>query len=151
MLLEAAAFLALAPSAWAAAPVAAVSTATARAEVAVSSAATVASLYPVDRLRDPFTRVGAGKTATRPFSLEDFSIHKLSLRGIMTDELSEFALFVDSEAGASFLLRKGRLYDPKRKPIPGIGGHIATKTKTVTLTAPGGDAQAFRLGEAEKE
>lgn len=130
---------------------AAVSTAAASSEVQASTTVTVASIYTVDRLRDPFLRWGASKGPARPFSLEDFSIHKLSLRGLMKDAASDFALFVDNEAAVSFLLRRGRLYDLKNKPVPGVGGSINIKEKMATLTAPEGDVQVFRLGEEEKE
>ncbi|MBI5239612.1 MAG: hypothetical protein HY926_04005, partial [Elusimicrobia bacterium] len=123
----------------------------AAAEVKVSTMPTVDSIYTAARLRDPFARWGAGRASSKPFSLEDFSIHKLSLRGIMRDPGSDFALFVDNESGAGFLLRKGKLYDPKKKPVPGIAGAINFKTKVVTLTAPEGDVQVFQLGEAEQE
>ena len=121
------------------------------AEVAVSTVPTVDSIYTASRLRDPFARWGAGRASSKPFTLEDFSIHKLALRGIMRDAGSDFALFSDNESGASFLLRKGKLYDPKKKPVPGIAGTINMKSRTVTLTAPEGDVQIFRLGEAEEE
>jgi hypothetical protein len=131
-------------------PAAAAPAAAPAAEVKVSTVPTVDSIYTAGRLRDPFARWGAGRSASKPFSLEDFSIHKLSLRGIMRDAGSDFALFADSESGAGFLLRKGKLYDPKKKAVPGIAGAINFKTKTVTLTAPDGDVQVFRLGEAEE-
>lgn len=121
------------------------------AEVAASTAATVGGIYTADRLRDPFSRRSAGKGSARVFRMEDFSIHKLSLRGIMKDHASDFALLVDTEYDVSFMLRKGRLYDGKNKPISGIGGTINMNQKMVTLTAPEGDVQVFRLGEEEKE
>lgn len=146
--------LALAPvqSSRAAVPVAA-STATApvQAEVEASTTATVGSIYTVDRMRDPFAKGGTSKVSSRPFSIDDFSIHKLSLRGIMKDPASDFALFSDNEFQQSFLLRKGKLYDDKNKPVPSVGGSIDVKAKMVTLTAAEGDVQVFRLGEEEKE
>ncbi|MCX5794299.1 MAG: hypothetical protein NTY77_02230 [Elusimicrobia bacterium] len=123
----------------------------ARPEVAASSAATVGGIYTVERLRDPFARWGASRGSARAFSLQDFSIHKLYLRGIMRDAGTDFALFVDNDAGTGFLLRQGRLYDPKQKPIPGVGGTVNLRRRMVTLTAPEGDAQAFQLGEEEKD
>jgi hypothetical protein len=121
------------------------------AEVQASTVPAVDSIYTAARLRDPFAHWGAGRAASKPFSLEDFSIHKLSLRGIMKDAESDFALLTDSESGAGLILRKGRLHDPKKKAVPGISGKINFKTKTVTLTAPDGDVQIFRLGEEEQE
>lgn len=121
------------------------------AEVRTATATSVSSIYTVDRLRDPFTRWGAGRGVTHRFSMEDFTIKKLSLRGIMTDASSEFALFVDNEAGVSFLLRKGRLYDPKRKEVPGVKGYIQIKQKKVTLESPEDGVVPFHLGEEEQE
>jgi hypothetical protein len=122
-----------------------------RVEANVSTSPTVASIYTADHLRDPFARWGASRGPARPFSIEDFSIHKLFLRGIMRDSGADFALLVDNEAGVGFLLRKGRLYDPKKKAVPGVAGTINFKNKVVTLTAPEGDVQVFRLGEEEKD
>lgn len=132
-------------------PAVAASTAAARVEVKTSAAPTIGSIYTVERMRDPFARWGASRGTARSFSLQDFSIHKLSLRGIMRDAGTDFALFVDNDAGAALLLRRGRLYDPKKKAVPGIGGTIDFKKKVVTLTAPEGDVQVFRLGEEEKD
>jgi hypothetical protein len=116
---------------------------------AAESEVTVESLYPVDHLRDPFVHLGAGRGRARAFSLQDFSIHKLSLRGVMHDAGTDFALFVDNDAGWGFLLRKGRLYDPKKKVVPGVSGFI--KGKNVTLTTPDGDVQVFQLGKEEED
>ena len=119
--------------------------------VSASTAATVAGLYDVERMRDPFARWGAGHGGARSFSLENFSIHKLSLRGVMKDAASQFALFADQETGASFLLRQGRLYDERGKIVPGVGGVLNVKRKTATLTSTDGDAQVFHLGTDERE
>ena len=132
-------------------PAGGASTAPVHTEVNASTAATVGSIYTAERLRDPFARWGASHGHARAFSLQDFSIHKLSLRGILRDAGTDFALFVDNEAGWSLLLRKGRLYDPKKKAIPGVAGAIEFKSKTVTLTALDGDVQVFRMGEEDKD
>ena len=125
--------------------------AAAGAAVDLSTTPMVAGIYTAERLRDPFARWGASRGPARSFSLEDFSIHKLFLRGIMRDSGTDFVLFADNEAGVGFLLRKGRLYDPKKKDVPGVAGTINFKNKVVTLTAPEGDVQVFRLGEEEKD
>lgn len=135
----------LAVRAWAAGSMAAAPASS----VQVSSAATISSLYGVDRLRDPFGRWGSQRGESRPFSLAAFSIHKLSLRAVMKDASSEFALFAEEETGASFLLRQGRLYDEKGKAVPGISGSMNIKTKSAALTAADGDVQVFRLGSEE--
>ena len=130
-------------------PVGAASTAPVHADLDAAPAADVGSIYTVDRQRDPFTRWGGGHGRARAFSPQDFSIHKLSLRGILRGSGTNFALFVDNDAGWGFLLRKGRLYDPKKKAVPGVAGVI--KGKTVTLIAPEGDVQVFQVGKAEQD
>ncbi|MDD5656334.1 MAG: hypothetical protein PHF00_03665 [Elusimicrobia bacterium] len=115
------------------------------------STATVSGIYTAERLRDPFARWGAGRGGGKAFTLEDFSIHKLTLTGMLKDPAADFAIFSDADSGLRFILRKGRLYDSKNKPVPGIGGTVNMKEKMATLTAPEGDVQVFRLGEEEKE
>lgn len=110
------------------------------------------TIYPVERLRDPFTAASAGGTNTgRPFSFDDFNIHNLSLRGIMKDSTADYALFSDSEFGVSFILRKGKLYDGKGKPVPGVMGKLKVREKSAQLETPEHDVQIFRLGDEEKE
>src|SRR5437870_4411911 len=60
-------------------------------------APSVATIYTGDKLRDPFMKTN-GSTAVmgKPFSLEDFNIHNLALRGLMRDGRAEYALFLDS-------------------------------------------------------
>jgi hypothetical protein len=123
----------------------------ARLEVKASTMPTVGKIYTADKVRDPFARWGAGHGPTRPFTMEDFSIHKLSLRGIMKDAVSEFALLMDNDAGMAFILRKGRLYNSKKKLVSSVVGTMDIKKKMVTLTTPDGDVQVFRLGEEEKD
>jgi hypothetical protein len=145
------ALLSIAPAAgWAVAPAAAPISTAAVGGISESTA-TISGIYTAERLRDPFARWGAGRSTSKPFTMEDFSIHKLSLRGILKDPSADYALFYDTESGFRFLLRKGKLYDPRNKPLPGIGGSINMKEKMATLTAPEGDVQVFRLGDEEKE
>lgn len=132
---------------------------------AVSSAAlaastmTVSSIYTGDRVRDPFTpasgggarRGGPATDADKiPDANEPPDIHALSLRGIMKDRGSDYALF-GSETGESFLLRGGRLYNGRGKPVPGITGRIRPKQKSVELVTPEKDVQVYRLGETEEK
>jgi hypothetical protein len=125
------------------------STAPVHADVGIAPAADIGSIYTAEHQRDPFARWGSGHGRARAFSPQDFSIHKLSLRGILRGAGTNFALFVDNDAGWGFLLRKGRLYDPKKKALPGVAGFI--KGKTVTLTAPEGDVQVFQVGQEEQD
>ena len=61
-----------------------------------------------------------------------------------------YALFA-SESGGTYMLRAGRLYNDRNKPIPGITGRIKLKQKTVELITAEKDVQVFRLGEDEKD
>jgi hypothetical protein len=121
------------------------------------STMTVASLYTGDRVRDPFVASsGSGVAKRRPAQdleggePEVVDIHGFSLRGILKDADTDFALFA-AEGGGTFLLRGGRLYDARNKPVPGITGRIKLKQKTVELVTADKDVQVFRLGEDEKK
>lgn len=119
------------------------------------STQTVSSIYTGDRVRDPFLPAAMG--SSRPRRAEDakaegpevVDIHGLSLRGIMKDAKIDYALF-SSENGGTYLLRGGRLYNERNKPVPGITGAIRPKQKTVELVTADKDVQIFRLGEDEK-
>ena len=133
--------------------------------VASSSMTTlsVSSIYTADHSRDPFIRpVGASQSAAasaaaaaaaggEPPEAPEFSIHALNLRAIMKDSTADFALFSDSNSGGTFIFRKGRLYDPKNKPVEGVKGSIKIRQKTVTLQTEDEDVQIFRLGEDKEE
>ncbi|MBI4061447.1 MAG: hypothetical protein HY403_08465 [Elusimicrobia bacterium] len=120
------------------------------------STQTVSSLYTGDRVRDPFLAAAMGASSSR--RVEDakagvpevVDIHGMTLRGIMKDRKVDYALFT-AEGGGTYLLRGGRLYNERNKPVPGITGGIRMKQKTVELIAPDKDVQVFRLGEDEKE
>ncbi|MDP3542088.1 MAG: hypothetical protein Q8T11_06410 [Elusimicrobiota bacterium] len=136
-------------------------TATSSAAVTASAAVgvttqTVSTIYTGDRVRDPFlpAAMGGGSARRRDDAKtegpEVVDIHAMSLRGIMKDDKIDYALFT-SETGSSYLLRGGRLYDERQKPVPGIRGAIKIKQKTVELITPDKDVQVFRLGEDEKD
>ncbi|MDX6770448.1 MAG: hypothetical protein SF051_13010 [Elusimicrobiota bacterium] len=142
----------LAPAAHAAAP--AVSTA---APAAVSATThTVASLYTGDRGRDPFLPASSGGRAPARVDLDapqgppTADIHALTLRGILKDRSADFAIFA-AESGETFMLRAGRLYNERNKPVPGITGRINLKQKRVELMTADKDVQTFVIGETNKE
>lgn len=130
------------------------------AEVKTSTAAAstlpeVSSIYTVEKLRDPFLKGGASggalvSVAAKEFTVEDFNIHNLFLKGIMKDADADYALLVDREFGISFILRKGRIYDLKNKPVPGVSGTIDIKAKRVNVMTADKDVQVLRLGEKEE-
>lgn len=141
-------------------PIAAVAASTASAHAPIgTSTATVGSLYTGDRVRDPFLPAamgggGARRAASSSAKVDEgpevVDIHGMQLRGIMKDSKVDYALF-SSEAGGTYLLRAGRLYNERNKPVPGFTGTIKLKQKTVELVAPDKDVQVFRLGEDEKD
>lgn len=114
---------------------------------------TISSIYTAERLRDPFQPGGTGASAAaeKSFTIDDFNVHNLVLRGTMKDGASDYALLSDREFGVAFILRNGKLYDSKRKAVQGVTGRIHLKEKTVELTGPDGDVQVLRLGEEEEE
>ncbi len=115
-------------------------------------AVSVQSIYNAERLRDPFRSLTAGTLAAgHKFNLEDFSIHNLTLRGIMGDRRSGFAVFTDNTYGYTLMLRRGRLYAPGGKPVPGVGGRLDLRRKRASLQTREGDVQIFRLGERETD
>lgn len=129
--------------------------AAAKPEVKASTpAATVASIYTADRIRDPFIAGGlggGGGASAKPFTHEDFNIHNLQLKGIMKDGADNYAMLNDQEFGVSFVLRRGKLYDMKNKPIANVKGTISAKERTVRLEGPEGDVQVLRLGQTDEE
>ena len=137
-------------------PIVATSTAAAHLPIG-SSTQTVSSIYTGDRSRDPFLPAAMGATSARRVDdskagggLDAVDIHGMSLRGIMKDPKVDYALF-SYEGGGTYLLRGGKLYNERNKPVPGITGAIRLKQKTVELITPDKDVQIFRLGEDEKE
>lgn len=118
---------------------------------AASAPLTVDKIYTAARLRDPFMKGGGGAGgALKPFAPEDFSIHNLTLVGLMKDRGSDYALFNDNAFGVSFILRKGRLYDSKNKPVARVTGSLNVKQKAAHLMTEDGDVQMFQLGGEEE-
>lgn len=119
-----------------------------------ASTPTVSSVYTGDRFRDPFLTPSAGSSSSAPKPAnpdeekKGVDIHAMHLRGVLKDRDTDFALF-SSDDGRTFILRAGRLYDEKNKPVPGVTGRILLKQKTVQLITADKDVQVFRLGEQE--
>lgn len=118
----------------------------------------VDDIYGGAKLRDPFMKLGGSGAAVAPvaappkdFDPEEFSIHQLELKGIMRDKAGMSAMLVDMNTHFSFILRGGRLYDMRKKPVPGVTGVIQPAQKTVTLTTADKDVQTLRLGEDADE
>ncbi|HAZ07799.1 MAG TPA: hypothetical protein DCZ01_04570 [Elusimicrobia bacterium] len=116
---------------------------------------TISSLYTGDRVRDPFLPASMGSgPSSRPTDEKEGSvvvdIHALQLRGLMKDSVADFAIFA-GDAGQTFLLRAGRLYDGRNKPVPGVTGRIKIKQKRVELITADKDVQVFNLGETDED
>lgn len=144
----------------AAAPAAAISTS----PLSISVGSTIEEIYAGATLRDPFVAVaGAARAvaaATAPGETpipagtvpsEDFSIHSLELKGVMEDRTGGFAILVDPKFAASFVLKRGKLFDVRNKPVPGVTGFVKAKQKSVMLVGPGPDRDKRILTMAEKE
>ena len=138
------------------APAAAVAASTNTALPLGVSTQTVSSIYTGDRVRDPFLPAAMGAKSARRVDdaktdgPEVVDIHGMTLRGILKDSKTDFALFA-AETGGTYLLRGGRLYNERNKLVPGITGVIKQKQKTVMLITAEKDVQVFRLGEDEKD
>lgn len=123
---------------------------------AIAKLKTVEDIYPGARYRDPFTETsaksgGISGSAVAEWDPEDFSIHELELKGIMRDKSGSFAVLKDRVVGMGFVLRQGRLYDLKNKPVPDVTGKINLAQKTVYLITSEKDVQTLRLGEDKEE
>lgn len=118
-----------------------------------ASAPLATDLYRSERLRDPFVepRAGGGTMTLGAVAAEpaEFSIHALALKGILGERSGGMALLIEPVSGATYILRSGRLYDYKNKPVPGVTGAVLPRQKTVRLQTPDKDVQTFILGEEE--
>jgi len=124
--------------------------------IAVSTPApTVEQVYRPANMRDPlkvstiFGNEHAPKAATvvADVSKSTFSIYNLSLTGIMEDSRSKEALLADKTTGRTYILKGGKLLDPKKKQMPGVSGVI--KGKQVILMTE--DKKVHQLNLREKE
>lgn len=119
--------------------------------------ASVDDVYGGAKMRDPFMKLvgaGAAPPAAAPvkeYEPEDLSIHALELKGILRDKAGPMALIFDPGSGMSFILRSGKLFDAKKKAVPGVTGSIKMEQKTVTLMTADKDVQTLRLGETAAE
>jgi len=120
-----------------------------------TSPPTVDELYS-GSLRDPFAITGGGMARTQVRTSADgaapFSIHDLVLTGIMRDRKGRQALLKNPNTGMRYTLIRGKLLDPKRKPVPGISGVIHGKRRLagVTLMTEDKDVQPLNLHKKEE-
>lgn len=115
----------------------------------------ISALYDGERYRDPFqppkaaASPAASAQAQDPAQPQEFSIHLLNLKGILKDKRGSYAVLTDS-LGGSYILKDGKLFDYKNKPLPGVAGAIQPKQKSVTLMTPDKDVQVLHIGEEEE-
>src|SRR5581483_8287122 len=117
-------------------------------DVKTSTAAPVSptTIYTGDKMRDPFLKESGAVVTTRAYNMDEFNIHNLTLRALMRDKKADYALFTDNTYGSSFILRQGKLRDPRGKPVPGVSGKLDIKHKMANLMTAESDVQVFRLG-----
>ncbi len=110
-------------------------------------ALTPSMIYTASSLRDPFRKAASGSSSSpqRPFKLADFNIHNLILQGLMVGRKTGFALLIDANYGAGFILKGNRIYNSKGKAIPGVTGRLDARRKTVYLKTKDGDVQVLRM------
>ena len=125
------------------------------AQVAVSTpAATVEQLYPGNS-RDPMlpaTVFGDQTGTARPqapaaVAASSFTVYNLALTGVMEDSKGKQALLSDVSNGAVYTLKGGRLFDVKKRPVPGVSGVI--KGKQVILLTEDKKVRQINLREIE--
>lgn len=127
--------------------------------VSSTTAPAPADLYKAER--DPFMEFqsaspGSAAIIAAGQEPEPFNIHALTLKGIMRDKSGDSAILVQPNAGATYLLKKGKLYDadklydPKTKPIAGVTGVVKYKQKTVHIMTSDKDVQTLILGEQQE-
>lgn len=115
-----------------------------------SASAPSGSYFGAEKMRNPFLKATAGGAALKSDVPEEFSIHNLTLRGMLKDSFVDYAVFTD-EIGGTFLFRKGKLYDNKRNEVQGVSGNMDIKQKTVNLITQDKDVQVYRLGQKDEE
>ncbi|PKM97344.1 MAG: hypothetical protein CVU79_08780 [Elusimicrobia bacterium HGW-Elusimicrobia-3] len=75
-----------------------------------------------------------------------FTIHELTLTGIMVDSRGRQALLRD-DAGNMYTLKAGRLNDSTKTNVPGVSGIV--RGKQVTLMTRDKEVRRLTLGEKE--
>ncbi|MBI4056658.1 MAG: hypothetical protein HY399_03825 [Elusimicrobia bacterium] len=107
----------------------------------------VSKVYTTEKLRDPFvplTSVGA-EGAAIPLEAEVANIHELNLKGLIANSKGMKSAILVSNAGWSYILKGGKLWDRAGKPVPGITGLI--QGKAVFLSTSDKDIQWLKMGE----
>jgi hypothetical protein len=146
--------------------------AAAPAQAASTPTLTVDQLYAPSSLRDPLLpstvfgdttaakarAMAASEAQAKPaaapagspppaLSTATFPVSGLVITGLMEDHSGRQALLRDPAAGAVYTLRGGRLYDSRKKAVPGVSGVVKGR-QAVLMTE---DGRVTQLSLPEKE
>ncbi len=129
----------------------------ATAQVVVSTpVVTVEQVYKPVSLRDPLIPsavYGDSKGSGKPAAVQaqtaasTFTVYGLALTGIMEDSSGRQALLRDIATGSLYTLRGARLFDSKKKAVPGVSG-VVKGSQVVLMTE---DKKIHQLSLREKE
>lgn len=123
---------------------------------AAKPVSTAEELFPA-AVRNPFVKVEgtgqrAGPGANGLVPAEEFSIYGLVLKGVMEDRSGAgSAILTDPKYGASFVLRRGKLYDSRNKPVPGVTGKVKARQRTVELVGRDRERRLLTMNEREED
>ena len=107
--------------------------------------------YNADKLRDPFIPpmgAGGGMDMARGAVDEDFNPSSVELKGILQTKTSRWAV-LRSPAGASYLVRNGKIHDPKRKVVEGYVGIV--KEKSLVVIGPNNQVTELKLRKDQQK
>lgn len=82
-------------------------------------------------------------------ALSSFSVAGMTLAGIMEDYRGKQALLRDASTGAMYTLRGGRLYDQRKKAVPGVSGVV--KGRQAVLMTEDKAVHQFALKEKDSQ
>lgn len=99
--------------------------------------------YKGEKYRDPFVSL-AGQGAAYFYSGDDtpFDPNNVELKGVLKMKSGRWAL-LRTAAGASFIVKEGKLWDSKRKLVKGYVGIV--KEKGLELLGPNNQVFTFNL------
>lgn len=112
-------------------------------------------LYTYKTGRDPFVPLVGQGGGGGPYAVGgdeepgEFNAAGLELSGILKTRTGRWAIIRDP-GGASYMVRDGKIYDPKRKAVPGYVGIV--KEKTLVVIGPNNTVTELALKkDAEEE
>lgn len=131
-------------------------------KVSTTTPETIEEMYPAFTLRNPFVKIEGGGAGAGPKPAEDgttagdipegeFSIAALEVKGILEDRAGGFAILVDPKYGASYVLKKGFLFDVKNKRVPGVTGTVRARQRTVELVDEEEERHTLTMKEKDED